>query len=217
LKKLKIIIADSYYLSRKGLASIIKDEPRYELVAEAATDSDLVDSCEKQNPDIVVIDYTSTNFNLDSIDLFVKQYPAVKFLAITDYLEDGTIHKSLEMGVSSHLLKECDAEEIVEAIDITVNGGSFVCGTIANLAQKNKAGDTTIYACNGSKISEREIEIITYVAQGFSNKDIAEKLFLSAHTITTHRKNIMNKLSVSNTAGLVMFAVREKLVDPNQL
>jgi DNA-binding NarL/FixJ family response regulator len=166
---------------------------------------------------LVVIDYTSTNFNLDSVALFVKQYPKVKFLAITDYLEDGTIDKSLKMGVSSHLLKECDKDEIVEAIDVTMNGGSFLCGTIANLAQKNKAGNKIIYACNGSKISDREIEIITLVAGGFSNKDIAEKLFLSTHTITTHRKNIMNKLKVSNTAGLVMFAVREKLVDPEKV
>ena len=92
-----------------------------------------------------------------------------------------------------------------------------MCGKIVNSILNNdaKTNRNTDYSCEGMNISDREIEIITLIAEGFSNKEVADKLFLSTHTVTTHRKNIMNKLGVNNTAGLVLFAVRENLVSPN--
>ena len=91
----------------------------------------------------------------------------------------------------------------------------FMCGKITSAVLDEKIGNVTEYSCEGFNISEREMEIIKLIAEGLSNKEVAEKLFLSAHTVTTHRKNIMNKLGINNTAGLVLFAVRENLVSPN--
>ncbi len=92
-----------------------------------------------------------------------------------------------------------------------------MCGKIVNslVETDSKAQKNNEYSCEGMNISEREMEIITLIAEGYSNKEVADKLFLSTHTVTTHRKNIMNKLGVNNTAGLVLFAVRENLVSPN--
>lgn len=89
-----------------------------------------------------------------------------------------------------------------------------MCGKIVTDILQD-ATETTTSTCEGLNISEREMEIIKLVAEGFSNKEVADKLFLSTHTVTTHRKNIMNKLGVNNTAGLVLFAVRENLISPN--
>src|SRR4029079_8731683 len=93
-------------------------------------------------------------------------------------------------------------------------GETFMCGKIASAVLENKAvaADSS---CEGLNISDREMEIIKLIAEGLSNKEVADKLFLSTHTVTTHRKNIMNKLGVNNTAGLVLFAIRNNIVTPN--
>jgi DNA-binding NarL/FixJ family response regulator len=136
-------------------------------------------------------------------------------LAITDFQSNAVISKALNTGVTSHLLKDCDQAEIVEAIYKTALGQQFMCGKIVSAVLEEKPVQLAEYNCEGLNISEREMEIIKLIAEGLSNKEVADKLFLSAHTVTTHRKNIMNKLGVNNTAGLVLFAVRENLISPN--
>jgi DNA-binding NarL/FixJ family response regulator len=113
------------------------------------------------------------------------------------------------------LLKDCDQDEIVEAIYKTAAGEQFMCGKIVTSVLDDSTANIASSSCEGLNISEREMEIIKLIAEGLSNKEVADKLFLSTHTVTTHRKNIMNKLGVNNTAGLVLFAVRENLISPN--
>jgi DNA-binding NarL/FixJ family response regulator len=215
MQKINIIIADSNYLSRMGLSVIINENTDFNLIGEAVTGTELIDLAQKNATDLVILDYTSSNFSLDVISQMAKKCPETKLLAITDLLMNGAIAKGLSMGITSHLLKECDKDEIIEAIYKTALGERFMCGKITGTIMENKPEASVAYSCEGMNISEREIEIIALVAAGYSNKEIADKLFLSAHTITTHRKNIMNKLGVNNTAGLVLFAVRENLVSPN--
>lgn len=215
MKKISIVIADSNYLSRMGLSVIIKENKDFNLTGEALSSAELIDITEKLNPDLVIIDYASSNFSLDVITQMVKKFPGVKLLAITDLLMNGIIAKSINMGITSHLVKECEKDEIVEAVYKTALGENFLCGKITGTILDQKSENTLSYSCQGMNISEREMEIIALVAAGYSNKEIADKLYLSTHTVTTHRKNIMNKLGVNNTAGLVLFAVRENLVSPN--
>ncbi len=217
MEKIKITIADSHFLSRKGLSVLLNENSDFIVLAEAISASDLVNQSRFYKPDLIIIDYTSLNFSIDSLQQIVKKYPNAKLLAITELRSNEIISKSLKTGVTSHLLKECDRDEIVEAIYKTAKGEKFMCGKIVNSILNNdaKTNRNTDYSCEGMNISDREIEIITLIAEGFSNKEVADKLFLSTHTVTTHRKNIMNKLGVNNTAGLVLFAVRENLVSPN--
>jgi DNA-binding NarL/FixJ family response regulator len=138
-------------------------------------------------------------------------------------------------GASSYLLKECDRGEIISAIKATASRERFLCGKIADCILDNKVksplesprdparhleGASAVaggfVSCEGAKISNREMEIIRLIAEGYSNNEIADQLCLSAHTVTTHRKNIMGKLQVNNTAGLVMYAIRNNMLDPNK-
>lgn len=216
MEKIKITIADSHFLSRKGLAVLLNENSDFTLLAEAISASDLVNQSRFFKPDLIIIDYSSQNFSIDSLQQIVKKYPKAKFLAITDLIRNEIISKALKTGVTSHLLKDCDQDEIVEAIYKTAKGQKFMCGKIVNsVVDTDKANKVNEYSCEGMNISDREVEIITLIAEGYSNKEVADKLFLSTHTVTTHRKNIMNKLGVNNTAGLVLFAVRENLVSPN--
>ncbi|MGQ0829523.1 MAG: response regulator transcription factor [Bacteroidota bacterium] len=216
MNKIRIIIADSHFLSRKGLSVLLNANTDFTVLMEALSTSDLVNQSKLHKPDLIIIDYTSVNYSLEGLQQIVKKYPKAKLLAITDLQSHSTISKALNTGVTSHLLKDCDQDEIMEAIYKTANGEKFMCGKIVNdILDTNTASNTAQYSCEGLNISDREMEIIKLIAEGLSNKEVADKLFLSTHTVTTHRKNIMNKLGVNNTAGLVLFAVRENLVSPN--
>lgn len=214
MPKIKIIIADGHFLSRKGLAILLEENTDFTLLSEALSTSDLVNQSKFYHPDLIIIDYTSANFSIDTIQQIVKKYPNTYFLAITDIQSNISIAKALNFGVTSHLLKDCDHDEIVEAIYKTVKGEKFICSKIASAVLIDKTA-VNEYTCEGLNVSDREMEIIKLIAEGLSNKEVADKLFLSTHTVTTHRKNIMNKLGVNNTAGLVLFAVRENLISPN--
>ncbi len=215
MEKIKITIADSHFLSRKGLVMLLKENSDFILLAEALSNADLINQSKFYKPDLIIIDYTSANYSLEGVQQIVKKYPKTKILAITELQSNEIIAKGLKIGVTSHLLKDCEHDEIVEAIYKTAKGEKFMCGKITNAILQEKSVTVAEYSCEGMNISEREMEIITLIAEGYSNKEVADKLFLSTHTITTHRKNIMNKLGVNNTAGLVLFAVRENLVSPN--
>jgi DNA-binding NarL/FixJ family response regulator len=215
VKKIRITIADSHFLSRKGLAVVLNENTDFILLAEALSTSDLVNQSKFYAPDLIIIDYTSSNYTLEGLQQIVKKYPAAKLLAITQPLPANKISQALNSGVTSHLLKDCDQDEIIEAIYKTIKGEQFMCGKIVTDILQSKTAEISISSCEGLNISEREMEIIKLVAEGYSNKEVADKLFLSTHTVTTHRKNIMNKLGVNNTAGLVLFAVRENLISPN--
>lgn len=120
----------------------------------------------------------------------------------------------------SYIKKDCDLQEISDAVLETAKGNKFFCGKI--LETINKANldvddiDHGVLTCDPVLMSERENEIIVLIAEGYTNDQIAEMLFLSKHTVNTHRKNILFKLGVKNTAGIVMYAVKTQLVSPNK-
>lgn len=217
----KVLIADKNYLSRVGAELLISSLKGYELLPSVTTDLvDLNNRINELSPDILILDFYSLNLSTADIKIVSKKKKGLKVLAITEALSKAEMNAALGSGVDSYLLKECDREEIIEAIVATLNNERFLCGKITSVLtsepeiEQNKALIKT-YSCEGFGVTEREIEIIKYIAEGLSNKQIADKLNLSTHTVNTHRKNIMNKLDVNNTAGIVMFAVKNQLLETN--
>jgi DNA-binding NarL/FixJ family response regulator len=127
---------------------------------------------------------------------------------------------ALRAGVTSYIKKDCDVHEIVDSIRETAKGGRFFCGQILEAIRREAIDvndlDIVELSCEPVVISDRELEVIKLIAEGYTNVEIAEKLFLSPHTVNTHRKNIMQKLGVNNTAAIVMYAVKSQLVSPNK-
>jgi len=147
-------------------------------------------------------------------------HPAVRVLAITSALSGHTIVNALRAGVDSYIKKDCDLGEVEEALRETLKGGTFFCGKILDEIRRESIDVTDLegleLTCDPIVLSGRETEVLQLIAEGHTNTQIAEKLFLSAHTVTTHRKNIMAKLGVNNTAAIVMYAVKTGLVSPNK-
>lgn len=213
---ISVLIADKNYLSRLGLFTLLSDSANFEV---GYTDEDdfkkLVESIKKNKPKILVLDFQSLRFSVKQIESLLKSFKKLQILAITDFLKREEMQAVLNVGVRSYLLKECDKDEIIEALHATYNGERFLCGKVAHYLSQttpeiNKLNEKV--SCAGIGITDREIDIVRLIAEGLSNKLIADKLELSTHTVNTHRKNVMTKLNIPNTAGIVMFAVKNQLL-----
>ncbi len=205
-----ILIANNNKITAEGLKTILQSKMGNRVLGVADSIDHLTNQSSKYFPDIVVIDYSSEPFGVDSIKEIKRIYKDCKILAITDPLPKSIISKALKNGIDSYLLSDCDRPEIMEAIEDTYDGKQFYCGMVIDiLAEEN---DSEGNGCSGISLSEREIEVIRLISDGKTNKEIADKLFLSTHTVNTHRKNIMNKLGIKNTAGIVIYAFRENII-----
>ncbi len=217
---MKIVLADSNELVRLGIRYALKNDMKIELVGEAASSEALLDLIKSFETDIVVVDYTSKGFSIDVIIKLRTLRKHINILAITPEQSAQTVVNALRSGVMSYVKKDCSIPEIVDAVKETGKGNKFFCGQILETIQIANLNvddiDLDAFSCEPVVLSERESEIIVLIAEGHTNAQIAEILFLSNHTVGTHRKNIMSKLGVRNTAGIVMYAVKTNLISPNK-
>ena len=217
---MSIIIADSNDLTRVGLRTILSTQTSISIVGEASDSKELINQLDSFEVSMVLIDYTSPGFTIDTISKIYNSKKGIKCIAITPEQSAQTLVDALRSGIMSYVKKDCDLSEIVNAVLETKKGNKFFCGQILETIQKAQIDvndiDFESFSCDAIILSERENEIIILIAEGYTNNKIAELLFLSNHTITTHRKNIMSKLGVKNTAGIVMYAVKTNLVSPNK-
>lgn len=215
-----IILADSNDLVRVGMRTILSTQTAFKIVGEARNKEELIQIVKNFGAAVILIDYTSPGFDIDVIPKILAFQPAAKFLAITPDQSAQTLVNALRSGVKSYVKKDCELSEIISAVEETGKGNKFFCGQILETIQRASIDvndiDFESFSCEAVIVSERENEIIVLIAEGMTNAQIAEYLFLSNHTINTHRKNIMAKLGVKNTAGIVMYAVKTNLVSPNK-
>lgn len=205
-----ILIANSNQIAGEGLKTIIQSKLGNRVLGLATSIQHLEKQSTKYFPDLVVIDYSTEEFGVQSIKEIKKIYKDCKILAITDKLPKATVYTALKNGVDSYLLSDCEKPEIMEAITDTYSGKQFYCGEVIDLLAAGT--DAEKNGCSGISLSQREIEVIRLISDGSTNKEIADQLFLSTHTVNTHRKNIMNKLGIKNTAGIVIYAFRENII-----
>jgi DNA-binding NarL/FixJ family response regulator len=218
---IKVLIADKNFLSRVGLELLVGDLKGFELVPSVCGDLQTLESqLQLSKPNLLIADFVSLGIKTEALKKLCTKFNRTKFLVITEMLSKPELPKVIDSGITSFLLKDCDKSEILEAINSTIKGEKFICGKIVSYmtaAPEIKSSNSFIKSlgCDGMAVTEREVEIIRAIAEGLSNKLIADKLSLSTHTVNTHRKNIMAKLGVNNTAGVVMFAVKNQLLETN--
>jgi DNA-binding NarL/FixJ family response regulator len=217
---MKLIIADSNELVRIGLNTLFTMQSGIDVIAESSSGKQLLDQIKCFPPDIVLLDYTANGFEIDIVPKIVKINSAIQIVSITNDPTAQSIIHALRAGVRSCVKKDCDLGEIVDAVKETFEGNVFFCGEIVNTIRKSNINidnlDLGDFSCEPIILSERELEITKWIAEGSTNQEIAEALFISAHTVNTHRKNLMAKLGVKNTAGIVLYAVKMNLVSPNK-
>lgn len=217
---MKIIIADSSVVFRAGLNAILSQYPEFTICAEAATSNQLKQMVSSFKPELIFIDYSSAEFEIDVIPVCLRLLKTVRFIAITGDQPGLSIAQAMRAGVTSYIRKDCDIAEILASARETQAGERFFCGKVLDTLRRESIDirefENMPSDCTAVVISPRELEIITLIAEGYTNIEIAEKLYLSTHTVNTHRKNILAKLGVNNTAAVVMYAVKTGLVSPNK-
>lgn len=217
---MRLLLADSNQLIRVGLKSTLSGLAEVHAIVEISNGKQLIDFAQQGGMAVVLIDYTAEGFDINDVIASLRLNPSLKFIGLTYLQSPQTLVDALRGGVMSYIKKDCDLQEISDAVIETAKGNKFFCGKILETISKANLDvddiDHGVLTCDPVLMSDRENEIIVLIAEGYTNDQIAEMLFLSKHTVNTHRKNILFKLGVKNTAGIVMYAVKTQLVSPNK-
>jgi two-component system, NarL family, response regulator DegU len=212
---IKIAIADDHALFRRGMASLLKTVDDFEVVMEASNGKELIDLIPTFNPDLIIMDLKMPIMDGMQATEHIKQiWPNIKVIVISMLDEDQFVYKLMELGANGYLLKDTDTEEVELAIR-TVMKEDYYYGPFLNkimhrrFLDKSRKKEASLN--NKIHFTERELEIIQLVCEGLTTAQIADKVCLSARTIDGHRNAIMDKLGVKNTAGVVVYAVKNQL------
>jgi len=217
---MNVFIGDSSELILNGLNTILQSHVKDIKISSFFNHKDLKNSIKEKSVSLLLIDYTSKGFSLDKLIDLKNKYPNLLILAITPYSNAQTIVQAVKGGVESHVKKECSIKEILDAFDATIRGKKFFCADIIKQMRSESINIKKLkfksFKIKSIDLSDRELQIVKFIAEGYTNSQIAAIVYLSNHTINTHRKNIMKKLGVNNTAGIVMYAVKTGMVSPSQ-
>ncbi len=212
---MKVAIIDDHKMFRQGVESLLNDHEDLTLAWGAANSKEAMDHLEANVPDVILMDISlgeESGITLSS--KILKDYVDIKILGLSMHKEDNYIVKLLEVGAKGYLLKDAGADEMVLAIKKVYEGGTYYSSHVTNVLMKHLQQGTTPSASGDQvKLTKREKEILTLIANELSNPEIAEKLFISIRTVDTHRRNLLDKLDVKNTAGLVKYAIKHGMAD----
>lgn len=209
---IKVAITDDHPIVANGLKKILDDFENINVVAVYATGNDMLKEVGTSLPDVMLLDMNLPD--LEGPDLarqLLKKFPAIKIIVLTSSDVTVQVKKMLQIGCQGYLLKDSDDKTIVEAIEAVYNGGQFLSPVIQQqlvndmFRNKNQKQNTLL--------TRREKEVLQLITQEYTNQEIADKLFISLHTVDNHRSSLLQKLDAKNTAGLVKKAIENGLVD----
>lgn len=209
----KIMLVDDHTLFRNGLRILLNTIDKYEVAGEAGNGQEFLALLEKELPDIVLLDIEMPVMDgIAAANMAMEKYPNLKIITLSMYGEEDYYYQMVDAGVKGFLLKNSDMNEVKTAIDTVADGGNYFSSELLqNLVNSLRTSSKTREP--QSELSDREIEILILICQGFSNQEIADQLFISKRTVDKHRANILEKSECKNTAQLVMYAIKSKLVE----
>jgi len=209
----KIIIVDDHTLFRNGLKILLNNLKDYRVVAEASNGKEFLELLETITPDLVLLDIAMPVMDgIEAANLALQKYPDLKIITLSMYGEEDYYYQMVNAGVKGFVLKNSDIKEVKAALETVYDGGSYFSSELLenlvnNLKTIKKDKETH------TELSERELEILVLICQGFSNQEIADQLFISKRTVDKHRANILEKSESKNTAQLVVYAIKNRLVE----
>ena len=211
--KRNVIIVDDHTLFRNGLRILLNTLEDYQVVAEAANGKQFLDLLEESVPDLVLLDINMPVMDgIEAATIAQKLHPGLKIITLSMYGEEDYYYKMVNAGVKGFVLKNSDIKEVKSALDVVYEGGSFFSSELLqNLVNSLKSSSKSKES--HAELSEREMEILILICQGLSNQEIGDKLFISKRTVDKHRANILEKSESKNTAQLVVYAIKNKLVE----
>jgi len=214
MEKIKIILVDDHALFRDGIKSILDEEEDILVIDEAPDAKTLFEKLLFHQPDMVITDISLPDMSgIEITKKIVQLYPDIKVLMLSMHNNEEFITSSLKAGANGYLSKDIQSAELMEAIHSVMNGKIYFNKEISQTILNNyRVGDaTTTNSINN--LTERELEVIKLVGEGFINKEIADKLNISIRTVDAHKNHMMQKLEIKSTVDLVKFAIKNKLIE----
>lgn len=215
MNKIKVLIADDHGIVRKGLRLQLEQHSEFEVVGEASDGREAVQRADELVPDVVVIDIAMPNLNgIQAAAQIVKKNPRIGVIILSMHSDESYVTRSLTAGAKGYLLKDSADVDLQRAVQSVAQGKSFFSPAIANtlledyMRQLQQRGLKDRY----DLLTDREKEVFQMLAEGKSNKDIAQTLNLSPYTVETHRTRIMQKLDLHSSTDIVLYAVRKKII-----
>jgi DNA-binding NarL/FixJ family response regulator len=206
MSKIEVFIVDDHYMVIEGIRSLLQGEEDIELIGHASNADSCLSFIKSHQPDIILMDISMPGISGIELCKEVRShYPHVFVIGLSTFNQFSFVDAMLENGASGYLLKNADKEEITNAIRTVAKGKMHLSTEAANL-HKHVAQEAA------PVLTRRELEILRLIADGLTNPEIADKLFISLSTVDTHRKSLMRKLNLKNTALLVRYALEHKLV-----
>jgi len=207
-----ILLADTQNLYCTGVKHILQGNIDFCIIDVAKSRDAIYQQTALNKPDILIIDFdTISDFKTEEFTTLKNKFPELKIAVLTANRNKETVYKILKQGIIHYVSKDCDADEFLNALNAIAGNEKYFCGfvleTLLNKKVWNAVDDNQFHLTN------KEIEIIKLLTQGKTTKDIAKELFISYHTVNTHRKNILAKLQLKNTSELVMYAVKHGIVE----
>ncbi len=214
--KISVLLADDHAIVRQGVKMILTAEPDIEVVGEAEDGLQAIEMARELKPNVAVLDVSMPRLNgIEAMRQIRAALPQTQVLALTMHADDTYVFQCLKAGASGYVLKRAAATDLVQAIRAARRGEAFLypavaTAVVADYLKRLESGEGR-EAYDG--LTEREREILTLVAEGVTNQDIAQKLYISIKTVQTHRAHIMEKLGLHDRTQLVRYAIRKGLIE----
>lgn len=213
--QIRVLLADDHGLLRKGVRSVLTQDPAVTIVGEAGDGSDAVRLAEELSPDVVVMDVAMPGLNgLDAAAQITRKSKRIGVIVLTMYSDEEYLIRAVTAGVRGYLLKDSAEPDLVRAVKAVAAGNTFFSSAVADTLiddyverlQRSDIRDSY------ELLTDREKQVLQLLAEGKTNKDVAAILALGLSTVESHRLNLMKKLNLHNTAELVLYAVRKKVL-----
>ncbi|MBN2890826.1 MAG: response regulator transcription factor [Bacteroidales bacterium] len=213
---IKIIIVEDHQIIVDGINAMLIGETEVKLINHVNYGLDIFEAILTEKPDIVVLDIKLPDVSgIDLAAMILEKYPEIKILILSAQDDEESILNSIKAGVKGYLSKDTSKEEFLKAIKFVYDGFEYFGSSISQIIYKSFVSQVNINEnkkIEEAKLSEREKEIMIFLCEGLSFKEIADKLFISVRTIETHKKNFMEKLNIKTTADLVKYAIKNNFI-----
>ena len=211
----RVVLADDHTLVRSGIRRILEAHPGFEVVGEAADGVEALALVRETVPDVIVLDLNMPGSGgLDALPALKLAQPSLKVVVLSMHAGREYVSRAMKGGADAYLLKDSAVQDLVAAVEAVLVGRSYFSPSIQALMAELLRGEAR-EPSRGTTLTDREREVLGWLARGLSSKEVAQRLDISVRTVETHRANLMHKLGVKSVALLIQVALREGIIDPS--
>lgn len=211
---IRILIADDHGVMRGGLRALLEDEPGLEVVGEASSGEEVIALTEELQPDIILMDIGMPGIDgIEATRAIKNKFADIQVLVLSVYEDESLLREAIQVGAAGYIIKRAAEDELISAIKVVSRGDMYIHPAITRLLFSKHPQTNHSEEASLESLSRRELEVLGYLARGYTNRQIAETLYISIRTVESHRANIMGKLGIQNRIELVEYAKKYGLMD----